>query len=622
MAKTKYMYRLSNVSKLSRPDLETLSRKVRDCLLVQNLSSVETQQALSITSDALLYVQREFNIRKSRKQITETMQRTNTKKFGTPYFDRAEPDKLTIYRFNQLSDEEQQMWIDKFKEAYIINNLNIPDVAATLNINQDLAVMLSSRIGGKSYELKCLRIQKTSLDKFGTKWPAQSEQVREKMKSTCIKNWGTSCYFSSDECKEKVKAWSMKNYGVDNAFKSKQFQLERRNKMKERYGVEYTAQSKQLMQKMKNTCKERYGCEYYHSSSVSKDNMRRTMLEFNGNSPEVISLIMSKSSLTNYILSLPEEDRFVANIARRLGCDAATLGLYIHEYHGIGDIVYKHEGGYCHSYLEDEIYEFINSLSPAQRQYKKLIYPQEVDIFVPSYNLAIEVNGVYWHSDKFGRDKNYHKDKSLKVEATGSRLYHIFEYEWKNSISQTIIKSQLKNALGVTAKKIYARNCDVRYIKADECRPFMNMNHLQGFRSSSVYMGLFFDNRLVSALTLGKPYFSKGYEWEIYRYCSLIDHVVVGGYSKLFKHFIEDYKPSSVLTYSDYAKGTGKVYQKNGFEFEGITSPNYVWAKEYDVKSRYQCQMKNERQHMENLGYLRVYDCGNSKWSWRPEGQY
>lgn len=619
MSKTKYMYRLSNVCNLSSSELEDLSRKVHNCLIVQNLSSVETQKALSITSDALLYVQREFNIRKSRKQITETMQRTNTKKFGTPYYDRAESGVLTIYRFNQLSESDKLAWLEKFRDEYIVQNRNIDEVSQRLNMNLEVAHVLSSIIGGKSTELRTKRIQRTSMDKFGTIWPTQSDGVKKKTYDTCMSKWGTGSYFSTDECKEKNKQWSLDNYGVDNAFKSKQFQQDVRKIMQERYGVEYTAQSKQLQQKMKNTCMERYGCEYYHSSSAGKEHMKRTMLEANGNSPEVISLIMSKEALTNYILSLPEEDRFVANIAKRLGCDPTTLGIYVHKYHNISDIVYKHEGGYCHSYIEDEIYEFINSLAPALRQYKKLIYPQEVDIFVPSYKLAIEVNGVYWHSDKFGRDKNYHKDKSAKVEATGNRLYHIFEYEWKNSTSQTIIKSQLRNALGVTAKKIYARNCDVRYIKSDECRPFMNMNHLQGFRNSSVYIGLFFDNRLVSALTLGKPYFSKGCEWEIYRYCSLIDHVVVGGFSKLFKHFVEDYRPLSVLTYSDCAKGTGNVYQKNGFEFEGITSPNYVWAKEHDVKSRYQCQMKNERQHMENLGYLRVYDCGNAKWTWRPE---
>ena len=619
MAKYRYKYRLSNVSEFSQADKSDLADKVKECLLVRNLSAVETQKELSITEDALRYIQREFNIRKTRKQITETMQRTNMAKFGTPYFDRAESGKLTIYRFKQLSVADQQYWLNKFETIYKQENRSLSEVSELLNITNDTAIFLISIVGSKSKDLRISQMQKASMKKFGTLWPTQSEAIKKKTADTCMTKWGTSCYLTSEECKNKNKQWSIDHYGVDHPFRSTEFREKCAETMLDRYGVKYTAQSDELRRKMQNTCKQRYGSEHYHSSEAGKLHMQQVSLLSHGNSPEVVSLLTSEKLLGDFIMSMSPEERFVANIARKIGCDPTTLRFYIHKYHNLSDIVYEHEGGYCHSYLEDDIYEFVNSLAPAQRQYKRLIYPQEVDIYVPSCNFAIEVNGIYWHSDKFGRDSNYHRDKSIKVEATGNRLYHIFEYEWKNTRTQKILKSQIKNALGLTSSKIYARKCNIRSLSAVDCREFLDDNHIQGFRSSSVYLGLFLANTLVAVLTLGKPYFSNSYEWEIYRYCSLTDTLVIGGFGKLFKHFIRQYAPSTVLTYSDNAKGTGEVYRMNGFKLIGTTSPNYVWAKEYEVRSRYQCQMPNEREHMEALGFLRVYDCGSKKWVWYGE---
>ena len=35
---------------------------------------------------------------------------------------------------------------------------------------------------------------------------------------------------------------------------------------------------------------------------------------------------------------------------------------------------------------------------------------KELDIFIPEHNLAIEINGIYRHSDKF-KDEKYHINK-------------------------------------------------------------------------------------------------------------------------------------------------------------------------------------------------------------------
>ena len=617
MAKNHYIYRMSNVVTFNDEEKKELADAVRECLLVRNLSAKETQKELSITDEALRYIQKEFSIRKTRQQIVETMQRTNTAKFGTPYFDVADKGKMTKYRFQQLSEADRQNWLDKFNVAYKKQNQNIAEVCNQLNMSANAASYFISLIGCKTNEERAECVRRTSLNKYGVAWPTQSDAVKQKTMDTCLNKWGATCYLASSEARENYKQWSQAHYGVDHPFMSAEYQEGARKTRLERYGVEYTAQSKDLQSKMQATCVSRYGSPFYHSSEEGKLRMRVKWLNRYGNSDQTIATLLSADKLREFILSFPEDQRYLANLARELGCDVNTLHVYVHQRYGLSDLVHQHEGGYCHSYLEDEVFDFIHSMVDACRHYNKLIYPQEVDIFVPSCKLAIEVNGVYWHSAKFRPDKNYHRSKSDNVRVAGSRLYHIFEYEWKTPRTRNIIQSQLRNALGLSPDTLYARKCKLMYLSAADCRDFINHNHIQGFRNSSVYLGLLYEGKLVSVLTLGKPYFSNSAEWEIYRYCSLLNTVVVGGFAKLFTHFIRDYKPSTVLTYSDYAKGYGDVYGKNGFELVGTTPPNYVWATETDVKTRYQCQMKNERQCMESQGYLRIYDCGNTKWLWR-----
>jgi hypothetical protein len=125
-------------------------------------------------------------------------------------------------------------------------------------------------------------------------------------------------------------------------------------------------------------------------------------------------------------------------------------------------------------------------------------------------------------------------------------------------------------------------------------------------------------------MTFGEPRFDKTCDYELLRFCNKKNVSAVGGASKLFKHFIKEYEPKSVLSYSHIDKGRGSLYEKLGFKFERITDPGYVWCKGNDVLSRYQCQKhkllaqgfkgNSEKEIMEVRGYFRVFDCGNKVW--------
>ena len=86
--------------------------------------------------------------------------------------------------------------------------------------------------------------------------------------------------------------------------------------------------------------------------------------------------------------------------------------------------------------------------------------------------------------------------------------------------------------------KIYARKCKVVKLSASQAAAFFEHNHIQGNAGASVRYGLKHGENIVAAMTFGKSRFSKKHEYELIRAANTLNTTVVGGASKLFKHFI------------------------------------------------------------------------------------
>ena len=248
----------------------------------------------------------------------------------------------------------------------------------------------------------------------------------------------------------------------------------------------------------------------------------------------------------------------------------------------------------------------------------------EIDCLVPQNNFGIEYCGEYWHSE----NKQRHEEKRLLSLDKGIKLFTLFENEWRFKTS--IAKSMINHRLGLS-NKIYARKCIIREISNSEARSFHENNHISGYSKSSINIALIYNDIIMSVISLGKPRFSKECEYEIIRFSSLLNYTIVGGLSKLWKHFVEKYKPKSVLTYSDLRFGEGKGYMSCGFQWISKTPPNYFYfnKKLGTLESRHKYQkhkLKNmpcyneadtEKAIMFNNGFLRVYDCGSNKYIWK-----
>jgi len=264
---------------------------------------------------------------------------------------------------------------------------------------------------------------------------------------------------------------------------------------------------------------------------------------------------------------------------------------------------------------------------------RSVLNGKELDIYIPSLNLAIEYNGIYYHSENTGRrDKNYHLNKTKECEKKGIRLIHIFDFEWEQK--RTKVEYLIKNALGnKDGKKLYGRKLSIHKVSSKTATTFLNKYHLQGSVNASVRYALFDGDEMVSLMTFGKSRFSK-HQWELIRYVVKEDYKIIGGSKKLFKHFVKEYNPETITTYSDIRLFTGGMYEGLGFKFMHESKPNYFYFKGADprtvkLESRNKYQKHKlpklldnfdpeltEVQNMFNNGYDRIWDCGNKVWRW------
>lgn len=255
---------------------------------------------------------------------------------------------------------------------------------------------------------------------------------------------------------------------------------------------------------------------------------------------------------------------------------------------------------------------------------RKIIPPLELDFYFPENHFGVELNGVFWHSDD-RIDKNYHLNKTLLAKDAGVDLLHFWEHELYGKTD--VVKSIINQKLHLN-KPIYARRTNVLEVDQNTARKFYDDNHILQTAPTSFNYGLSYNGQLVALIGFSKSRFSKHYQYELVRYCNLVNTSVVGGGSKLFQHFLKTHNPQSIGSYCQRRLFTGQLYTNLGMDFVHNSPPSYFWWKNdkgIRVLSRYQTQKhklegilpnQSEPDYMRSIGYRRVWDCGHSLYRW------
>lgn len=370
------------------------------------------------------------------------------------------------------------------------------------------------------------------------------------------------------------------------------------------------------------------GVKYAYLDSNVRDKRNATMIAKYGNvsfnastvNDGAVTILMNKELLSD--MYLKHKSTFV--VAEALGVSQAYVSVCMQRL-GIKASIHT-------SRFEHDIFEYITTqLGVDCGKTRSVISPKEIDIFAPDFNVGIECNGVYWHSDNY-KTQSYHKDKTNECTKVGVRLVHLFENEYTNK--PNIVKSRLSSIFGKNAT-VGARQCTLRQVVFREGNDFFNATHIQGgCKTMSTMFGLYHGDELVACMGFSRSRFNKHVEYELIRYSSKLFTNVVGGASKLFKAFRNLNPTSTIVSYSDNRWNTGSVYEQLGFTYSHTSQPNYFYFKDgYSdtILSRTMFQkhklskMLNsfsasltEYENMKNNGYSRIWDCGNTVWIYTP----
>jgi len=287
------------------------------------------------------------------------------------------------------------------------------------------------------------------------------------------------------------------------------------------------------------------------------------------------------------------------------------------------------------SVLEKEVVSFLEDNNiQLECNNRTLIAPYELDIVIPSLRLAVEFNGTYWHSSKMSNMKYKHKLKSDLCNEKKYQLIHIDEHLWVDPTNKQKLKSLLLAKCNIFKERYYARKCVVKVITPQEGRKFLNLYHIQNSTNSSVYIGLYYKDDLVSVMSFGKSRYLDA-TYELIRYCCKAETVIIGGASKIFRYFLRNYcgNNDTIISYANRDWSNGNLYENLGFVLTKTTRPNYKWIKQTKktckVYSRYQTQKsklqkllpdydesKTEKENMEAHNFYQLFDSGNLQYTY------
>jgi hypothetical protein len=485
--------------------------------------------------------------------------------------------KYCQINLNNISFKEKVYhYVNDIKEKVLCSNQNCHNEVKFKNSTLGYHKYCSMKCISSDPKIKDIK-EKKSYEKYGTKSPGMNSDVKLKMIRTNNERYGGNSPMNNKSIKNKSQKTLLKNYGVSNPSKSLKlvekrvitFSENMRNKYLEiykeigLYDIDY--KNKKMFLK----------CDKGHDYSINLD-------------------LFHNRKFTNTLMCI------ICN-----PIDVHTSGQEIQ----------------LQNFIK-EIYKGNINLNS-----REILNPYEVDVYLPELKIGFEFNGLFYHCEKCV-ENDYHLKKTELSEKNRIRLIQIYEDDW--TYKQEIIKSRILNLLKKSPRKIFARKCEIREItNNNQTKFFLDQNHLQGNINSIIKLGLFYDEEMVSLMTFGKNRISLGQEskegsYEMTRFCSKNYVNVVGGAGKLFKYFVDKYKPIEITSYADRSWSNGNLYEQLGFDFVHKTRPNYFYIVNKMRKNRFGFRKdilvkegfdsnKTEHEIMLERKIYRIYDSGSLK---------
>jgi very-short-patch-repair endonuclease len=467
------------------------------------------------------------------------------------------------------------------------------------------------------------KISDKARDNLKEKWKNLSEEDRakrvEKANANSIAKYGVH-HTQAEEIKEKIRNTNLERYGSTHTmYIARRAFLEQNNDLN-------PFQVPEVKETIKETLIERYGVEYIGQRPEHKEMMRqksRILYDRDNHaqmhiSKENLEILHNKDLFTEMM-----KQHTISSMAVALGVGGETISRYCTTY-GI-----ERTG----SSLEELMKNILDEYGVEYTRWdRKIIRPLELDFVLPQHKVAIEVGGLFHHSDYYLQNPSYHLNKMQKTERAGYRLLTLFEDELHNDYE--IVKARIGSIIGLSERGVGARKLECRSITKTDGLDFLSNHHIQGgSKKSSIIYGAFFKDDLVAVMSFSKGAWRVGDSsaYELDRF-STNGKSYVGVASKLFKAFIREHSPQRVISYADRRWSQGHLYNTIGFKQTNIARPSYTYFKNKLArldKTLFRKQKighlvedghtKSEFEITNELGYKRIYDCGHLRFEWHSD---
>ena len=557
MGKTKFEKEFETFSKNQQNEILSLIKR----LFIEELKTdEEIANLLSVPKTAIYAIRCKHGIKKSYNDIFKSNAKKNASKFINNELDLF----LSIDMYNELPDKYKEKVINDIQILLNDNKHYLNDISKELKISKTLINYLidnkklvnNSEFNKILKYKRSLRTEEQKLQEYNNRSQALKNRTIEqkiesikKMQNTNLKKYGCICNLQIKEVREKVNENNLKKYGTKNAlqgYKAKQTKLEKYGdenyNNREKYKETYNNFSKEKLQKIKNktqeTCLKKYGVPHHMKNDKIKEKIQKSLID--------------KYNVSNPFQIHPYENNIISKQ------NLLFKDLLINTFNIVPELEFKLDN----NYFDFKIGNLLIEINPTVSHNSSVA-------FAHLTKMCTDINCIK-HKPL---DKDYHYNKWALAKNNGYELVSIFDWYDINKI-MSLIKSKLQ----LNDIKIGARQTSIKIIDKKVSKEFLDKNHILGYdRSSDIIYGLYYNDLLVSVMSFGKPRYSKQYEWELLRYANLSNYTIYGGASKLWKQFLKDYSPKSVITYTNNDFGNGFVYKKLGFTEVDVLKNNRVW---------------------------------------------
>jgi hypothetical protein len=533
---------------------------------------------------------------------------------------REEQARKMLNHHAELPPEERERRVEKQRETLkeihgVENPMDLPGVKEKIKTTN------RKRYGGDHHmvsEEVRTKIRNTNLERRGVAHPAQDPEVMAKVRATNLERYGTT--HTMDRARE---AFATAHGGL-NPFQVPEIEAKRAATMLARYGVSRALCNPEIMARMTASFQAKHDATNPMKIPEVREKLRRNYQEkFGVNSasqrhipPAILAILADREQF-----DAAREGKSLRETSIHLGVSYTTIQ---RAYERFGIPIPR-------SSYEDELLGWLQNKGFAVKSADRMaIKPFELDLLIEEKKVAIEFCGLYWHGETFKMDPLYHLNKVEEAENAGYRLVTIFEDELVDH--RHVVYSRLAAILGIGERGIGARSATVKPVKSQEAYDFFERFHVQGGVYGSHQYGAFDGDEMIACMSFSKPRVALGRKegsMELLRYAT-DGRMHPGIASRLFKAFLRDVDPSSVMSYADRRWSDGGLYRALGFTELRPTAPNYWYVHPSRIKRYHRFNFRKdalireypemadmtERAIMTELGYYRIWDCGHFRFVW------